>query len=401
MYLHTLALYTYLAFAYLSLFILFYLLFSFLLGERKRPAPKPLKGFVSIIVPAYNEEESIVATLNSLAELDYPKDRYEVIVVDDGSSDATFELALMSGFRVLRKENQGKKSYALNYAIPFAKGDVIATLDADSKVERSSLKHAVEELKHYDAVVSSVVVWNDRDGILARAQQPEYLLILFVYREVLGYKNSIHVTPGPFSLFRREPLEERKRREGFYFDNKSITEDHELALWLQANNYTIGYAELSKVRTKVPTTFRELLNQRIRWGRGGLRNALKYLHTMSPRYGDYAILGVPLDISYLGSVFVGTLAAIAALAEPINLPLHVSFALSVNGFTIALLAVAALYVLFTFYGYAYMAHKLKEPFSIGNYLLHMVVTPILYLFVILGITWQELLNRSPSWLTKG
>ncbi|MDD5086644.1 MAG: glycosyltransferase family 2 protein, partial [Candidatus Nanoarchaeia archaeon] len=105
--------------------------------------------FVSVIVPAYNEEESIKETLDSLIRLDYPKEKIEIIVVNDGSKDSTIQVTEKfisdnPGYdiKLVNQENQGKWM-AMNNALKVAKGEFFACLDADSVVNKHALKRMV------------------------------------------------------------------------------------------------------------------------------------------------------------------------------------------------------------------------------------------------------------------
>ena len=258
---------------YIGLLFVYFNLFIFLLEEKKKK--KIFKEYpkVSIIVPAYNEEKNIEKAIKSLLELDYPKDRLEIIVVDDGSKDKTYEIAKKFEsdiVKVYKKENGGKAS-ALNYGIKKATGELIVTLDADSVVPKDALKKMLEYFDEEDVmiVVPSIQVENT-DGWVAKVQIIEYAYNN-VLRKIFDKLNSIYVAPGPFSVFRRELFDKIG-----YFDEKNLTEDMEIAMRTQAYGYKIRHCPDVVVRTKVPTDLKSLIRQRLRWYLGFVENFSVY-----------------------------------------------------------------------------------------------------------------------------
>jgi len=253
------------------LFTYFNLLIFYSLERKKRE----LKDYpkVSIIVPAYNEEENIEKTIKSLLELDYPKDKLEIIIVDDGSKDRTYEIAKKYEsdiIKVYRKENGGKAS-ALNYGIKRASGDFIVTLDADSIVPKDALKKMLEYFDEEDVmIVVPAIQITEVKNFWQRLQSIEYSYNNFL-RLIFDRLNSLHVAPGPFSVFRREFFE----KVG-YFDEKNLTEDMEIAMRCQAYGYKIRYCPEVLIKTKAPDNFKSLLRQRLRWYLGFVDNFLMY-----------------------------------------------------------------------------------------------------------------------------
>ena len=268
----------------ISYIIIFYgLVFSiFLLITLSENEEKVLKSEepkkypkVSIIVPAYNEADNIANTIENLLKLDYPKDKLEIIVVDDGSKDNTYEIAKKYekyGVKVFRKENGGKAS-ALNYGFLRSTGEIIVSLDADSYPERNALKNLV---KYFDdpevmAVTPSVKVENPKNFVQL-LQYFEYAFSVTL-RKIFGLLDAIYVTPGPFSAYRREFLE----RYGL-FDENNITEDLEMGLRIQKYGFKIRNAIDAVVYTKAPDTFKKLMRQRLRWYLGFIENIINYRH---------------------------------------------------------------------------------------------------------------------------
>ncbi|BFI73506.1 undecaprenyl-phosphate 4-deoxy-4-formamido-L-arabinose transferase [Nanoarchaeota archaeon] len=250
----------------------------FLLNYKEENREIEIKEYpkVSIIVPAYNEEKNIKETIERLIELDYPKEKLEIIVVDDGSKDNTFEIAKeyedkYNFIKVYKKENGGKAS-ALNYGIKRCTGDYIVVLDADSIPQKDSLKKMIKYFYLYPdiyVVVPSVQVDETKNWV-EKYQYIDYVVYNFS-RIVLDQVNAIFIAPGPFSVFKKEVFE----KVGL-FDEKNITEDMEIALRVQKNGLKIKYCPESVIYTKPPDTFIKLLKQRARWFLGFIENYTKY-----------------------------------------------------------------------------------------------------------------------------
>lgn len=260
-----------LSFVSVYFLVLFFMIFAI---ERKNirsmPEMKELP-FVSVIIPAYNKEEFIEKTVESVKGLNYPKNLMEIIVVDDGSADKTYDmLGKMSGIKAYRKKNGGR-SDALNYGMEKARGEIIACVDADSYPEKDSLIRAVRffEDEKVAGVTASVLVKN-ADNLMQKLQRLEYAMLI-LSRKLMERLNSIYVTPGPLGLYRKDVI---KKIGGF--DTKSMTEDIEIAWRLLSNGYKIRMSVGSKVYTDVPDTFGKWWHQRIRWNIGGTQTVLKY-----------------------------------------------------------------------------------------------------------------------------
>src|SRR3989344_7550140 len=131
---------------YMGLFTLILFLVTFFEQKRELKNPKITKYYnVDVFIPAYNEEENIEKTIQSVLDLDYPKEKLKIVVIDDGSTDSTYNIAKRfekQGVIVYTKKNGGKAS-ALNYAIKRSKADIVFSLDADSFVGKDNLKKMI------------------------------------------------------------------------------------------------------------------------------------------------------------------------------------------------------------------------------------------------------------------
>ena len=263
--------------------------------------------FVSICVPCYNEEKTVAKTLRSLSKLKYPLNRFEILVVDDGSRDKTvkkvesfMKLHPAVNIKIFKKKNGGKYT-AVNLALKHAKGEFFGNLDADSFVDDmalSKIMRVFETNKKVVAVTPSMKIYEPK-GVLRRVQHIEYLFGIFL-RKVFAGLGSIHVTPGPFSFYRMSFF----KKYGV-FRKAHHTEDIELALRAQLNHEVIDNAVDAFVYTVGPNDFKTLWNQRIRWYYGFIANIRDYKELFSKNHGNLGLLMLPSSfISVLITVMV-------------------------------------------------------------------------------------------------
>ncbi len=300
---------------YIGTFILLYanvfLIYS-MLKYRKEIEIKYLdtkwRPLISIIIPTYNEPvKNLENTLKYIINNNYPKEKLEIIIVDDGSKNNSCEIVYKKykkyNIKLYKKPNGGPAS-AKNYGIKKAKGELIGTIDSDTFMSPDTIKNMVNIFysdEKIGAVASSVKIFNPKKWI-ERFQHFEYEVILYVRRIFMKYE-SIYVTPGGFSLYRKEVLDQIKG-----FDTNSLTEDIEIALRIQSLNYKIRCALDAYVYTVPPQDIFSLIKQRVRWIRGGIRDRIKNRHLFSLKYGDFLYLGMCFDFIILIPICIGIIA---------------------------------------------------------------------------------------------
>jgi len=267
---------------------------------KKLPEPKILPK-VSIIIPAYNESKYISKCLESVLSIDYPSDLLQILVIDDGSTDDTYKVAKKFESKtllVMRKENGGKGA-ALNFGIKKASGELIATMDADSYPSKNVLWELIPHFTDPEVMaVTPAVKIRESNSWLKEFQRVEYLMILFS-RKLLSFIDSVPVTPGPFSIFRSTVFE---KVGGFAEDN--LVEDQEIALRIQSHHFKIRSSLTADVYTEPPETIGDLLRQRVRWQRGGIRNYWQYRFMIKTDYGDFGMYCIPMNFLALGAFFL-------------------------------------------------------------------------------------------------
>lgn len=262
------------------------------LAEIKAREPKAFPT-AAVLVPCYNEERTVTKTLNSLLALDYPVDKFEILVIDDGSTDKTWEVLQQfkdnPRIKIFHKENGGKHT-ALNFGLEHTKSELIGCLDADSFVDAQALKEIVKTFENPEVMaVTPSIQPTEPKNLVQLVQKAEYSLSVFI-RRTFAHLNGIFITPGPFSFFRREVFE----RLGNYHAAHN-TEDLEFGLRMQTNHFKIDNAPSAHVFTNTPPTFHALFRQRLRWTYGYLKNSMDYRFMFfSPKYGNLGMFVLPI-----------------------------------------------------------------------------------------------------------
>ena len=277
----------------------------------------PNTPLVSIIIPAYNEEKVIANTIQSTIELNYPNK--DIIVVDDGSKDNTLQIAKQfqdKGIKILHKTNGGKAS-ALNFALTFAKGEIIAVLDADTLASRNSLKEIIkvfENEKDIAAVAGNIKVRNQENWI-TKCQALEYVAGIQIARRAFDLFGAITIVPGALGSFRKSVLTET----GAY-DKETIVEDFDTTVKILKSGMVVRGTTKSIAYTEAPNTIKDFYNQRKRWYRGNLQVITKHRNALTnPRFGFLQKLAFPymliamIVLPLTGFVVLGS--AILALLE--------------------------------------------------------------------------------------
>ena len=248
---------------------------------------------VAVIVPAFNEEKVILQTIASLLASDHP-DRFEIIVVDDGSSDRTYPLARdtyanEARVRVYTKPNGGKPA-ALNFGLTETQAEIVVALDADTVFTRDTISKLVRHFAdpRVGAVAGNAKVGNRRN-ILTYWQALEYITSQNLDRRAFDALNCITVVPGAVGAWRREPV---ARAGGF--SDATLAEDADLTLAIRKLGYSVVYEDEAVALTEAPDTVRGFVRQRFRWMYGTMQAAWKHRDILfRPRYGALGFVALP------------------------------------------------------------------------------------------------------------
>jgi cellulose synthase/poly-beta-1,6-N-acetylglucosamine synthase-like glycosyltransferase len=287
-------------FTFLAVYVQVFFLVTFFerrkeIVSRLDDRPDRIYPDVTIIVPCWNEENTVRGTVDSLLALDYPQDKLHLMLVDDGSTDRTWEVLQQflstPNIEVIHKENGGKHT-AMNLGIERATTAFIGCLDADSFVTSSALKRMVPYFDDPGVMaVSPSIIVKDPKRPMEWAQKVEYQLSVYI-KKMLGLMNAIHVTPGPFSIYRKEVFQ----KLGLYKEAHK-TEDMEIAYRMHEAGMRIEQCHDAVVYTKAPPTAYKLYKQRLRWIYGFINNTIDYRRLVFRKeYGAFSLFTIPAGI---------------------------------------------------------------------------------------------------------
>jgi cellulose synthase/poly-beta-1,6-N-acetylglucosamine synthase-like glycosyltransferase/spore germination protein YaaH/peptidoglycan/xylan/chitin deacetylase (PgdA/CDA1 family) len=228
---------------------------------------------VSIIVPAYNEEVNAVNSLNNLLKCDYPN--FEIIFVNDGSKDSTYEKVFAAfehhpKVKVFDKPNGGKAS-ALNHGIAQSHADFVVCIDADTKLKPDAvsmmMRHFIDEKV---GAVAGVVKVGNEVNLLTRWQSIEYITSQNFDRKAFAYINAITVVPGAIGAFRKDALD-----KAGMFTSDTLAEDCDLTVRILRCGYIVANESNAVAYTEAPETTRQFMKQRFRWSFGVMQTFWK------------------------------------------------------------------------------------------------------------------------------
>lgn len=278
----------------------------------------------SILIPAHNEEKVIAATIESMLKLEYPKDRLQIIVINDGSKDATKSIieqyavkdARVQLFDIPKGEGGKGKSRTLNLGIKQAKGDVIAIYDADNTPDKNSLRYLVAQLllhKELGAVIGKFRTVNKNATLLTRFINIETLSFQSMLQAGRWQMHGISTLPGTNFVMWHHII---KKLGGW--DEEALTEDSELSIRIYEEGYKIKYIPYAITYEQEPQQWGIWIKQRMRWVRGNnyvvkkfwkeiprfksKRMAFDLLYTLSLYY-IFFVAVVFSDILFLVSLF--------------------------------------------------------------------------------------------------
>jgi len=287
-----------------------YLLLIFLLLYLKNKkdifySPETKKKYtISLIVPCWNEEETIAETIEHLLQIEYSGLK-KIIIVDDCSSDNSYKIAKKyeenypKKVQVIQTPKQtGNAAGAKIYGSGFVDTELIGFVDADSYPEKASIKKLVGFFDNpKTGAVTCTIVPRNRNKLLEKMQVIEYNTIAFT-RKLLGYLDAIYTTPGPLAVYRKSAFDKIGG-----FDKNNLTEDIEIAWSLINQGYEIKMDLSTSTTTTAPDKFKEWYKQRRRWGIGGIQCIAKY----KKEFMKKGILGMFIIPFFILQFFLGIL----------------------------------------------------------------------------------------------
>jgi len=270
---------------------------------------------ISVIMPAFNEENLVLQAIDSVFAADYPRNRLEVIVIDDGSHDNTYEKLRLAkkrygGYiRIIKfKRNLGKR-LALYSGIKASSGEIIVTVDTDSRVGQNALKNIVLPLllePRTGAVAGRVAALNEKENLLTRMLAVRYSIAFDFGRAYQSVYGGVLVCPGALSSFRREAISPiLKEWSSQVFMGKTCThgEDKALTNLVLRNGYLTKYQSNAVVHTQVPNNFRQMNRMHIRWTRSYIRESIIFAKFIISSYQLKSRYLPALDFLFLNFLY--------------------------------------------------------------------------------------------------
>jgi hyaluronan synthase len=249
-----------------------------------RPGKAPA---LTVIIPAYNEGAMVANSIESVATADYPPERLEIFVVDDGSKDDTWHHIEQAAARfpklvtTLRfPQNRGKRA-ALEAGFRKARGDIVVTIDSDSVIERDALLAMAGPFRQANvgAVAGKVAVFNRRHGLIPRMLHVRFVLSFDMLRAVQSTFGTVYCCPGALSAYRlsvvREVLDAWINQK-FLGAPSTYGEDRALTNFILARGYDTVYQRTAVVHTVVPETYAKLCKMYLRWDRSYVREEIRF-----------------------------------------------------------------------------------------------------------------------------
>ena len=238
--------------------------------------------FISVIIPAHNEEDSIVPKLDSLFQQSYPEDKIEIIVVDDGSTDNTPALLKKYGDRISVKRifpGEGKIA-ALNLALKEARAEIIVITDADTELEKESLRALISPLQDPDLGAISGRLKIKGEGRSASYERA-YVETEHGFRQKESLLSSVPFLFGQLSAFRKETISQ--------IQSSAAVDDIEIALTIKELGLRVIHSEAAVVYETAPVSLRGLLDQKVRRGLCTIEVVLRHLNLLHLRSGLFSL----------------------------------------------------------------------------------------------------------------
>ncbi len=271
--------------------IMGYLLVIFRTFLWMRYKPHPRCSFkdappLTVVIPAYNEGEMVEQTIYSVAAANYPKNRLEIITIDDGSRDDTWKYMQKAAQRypdlvktIRFEQNRGKRA-ALAEAFRIAKGEIVVTIDSDSVIERDALLELAGPFSdpQIGAVAGKVVVYNRKKNIIAKMLHVKFILAFDFLRAVQSTYGSVYCCPGALSAYRtsvvRKVLDDWLNQK-FLGEKCTYGEDRSMTNFIFSCGYNSAYQRNATVHTIVPETYSKLCKMFLRWDRSYIKEEIR------------------------------------------------------------------------------------------------------------------------------
>jgi len=350
--------------------------------------------FMTVVVPAYNEGAMVEVAIASIATAEYPRDRIQIIAVDDGSTDDTWQHisrvarrfpGLVEAVRLER--NQGKRA-ALAEGFRRARGEIVVTVDSDSEIERHTLIAIAGPFRdaRVGAVAGKVAVHNRRAGLIPRMLHVRFVLSFDFLRSAQSFFRTVYCCPGALAAYRMSVVREvlpRWEAQRFLGAPCTYGEDRAMTNFILAAGYDTVYQRTAIVHTVVPETYSRLCKMYLRWDRSYIREEFHFGRVVWKRPLLWRVL----------AMYESTVTNLRFPVAYVSVALMIAHAVhdpaAIVRMLVAIMVVSLLYVLY------YLRSERSWDFVFG----------ILYAyFSFFALTWifpyAALTLRARGWLTR-
>jgi hyaluronan synthase len=349
---------------------------------------------MTVVIPAYNEGAMVEVAIRSVAAADYPRERLEIIAVDDGSTDDTWGYISRAAERfpglvtVVRLErNQGKRA-ALAEGFRRARGEIVVTVDSDSEIEPQTLAAIAGPFRdpRIGAVAGKVAVHNRRAGLIPRMLHVRFVLSFDFLRSAQSFFRTVYCCPGALAAYRMSVVRQvlpQWERQRFLGTECTYGEDRAMTNCILAAGYDTVYQRTAVVHTLVPQTYARLCKMYLRWDRSYIREELRFARVVWKRPPLWRVLAL------YESTVTNLRFPVAYLSIALMVAHAVHDPVTILRMLVAIMVVSLVYVLY------YLRSERSWDFVFG----------ILYAyFSFFALTWifpyAALTLRARGWLTR-
>jgi hyaluronan synthase len=350
--------------------------------------------FLTVIVPAYNEGAMVAKTIDSIVAAHYPRERLEIIAIDDGSRDDTWQYINRAAIKysslvcaVRFPENRGKRD-ALAEGFQRARGEIVVTIDSDSVIEKETLLAIAGPFKNpqVGAVAGKVAVYNRYQGLIPRMLHVRFILSFDFLRATQSTYGTVYCCPGALSAYRISIVRSVLTawiQQTFLGKQCTYGEDRALTNLILAAGFNSVYQRTAVVHTIVPWTYEKLCKMYLRWNRSYVREEIIFARIVWKRPAgariiaiwDKIITNLRFPVVYISLVML----AILTYQDPLTI-VRLLFAMGLISFF------NMLYYLHSEHSWDFVYGILYAYFS--------------FFFLIWVFPYAALTLRSRSWMTR-
>ncbi|MGE5248018.1 MAG: glycosyltransferase family 2 protein [Verrucomicrobiota bacterium] len=350
---------------------------------------------LTVIIPAYNEGAMVAKSIDSVAAAAYPRERLEILVVDDGSTDDTWTHIERAAGRYAEivttirfPRNRGKRA-ALSEGIRRARGEVVVTIDSDSVIEKGTLLSIAGPFRRANvgAVAGKVLVYNRRAGLIPRMLHVRFVLSFDFLRSVQSTYGTVYCCPGALSAYRTSVLREvlpEWETQTFLGAECTYGEDRALTNYILSLGYDALYQSTAVVHTVVPVTYTKLCKMYLRWDRSYIREEIRFAGSVVWKRRPVARLIAAMD-----SLITNLRYPVSFTALPLLLLFSIEDPMAVLRLMMVMGAMAGLNMLY------YLRSELSWDFVFGIFYAYFSFFTLFWVFPYAAATL-----RARSWLTR-